>query len=115
MIVKEVCNVIITKLQPIYLPEPSNETWKNAATGFYERWQFPNGVGSIDGKHVAIKCPPKSGSSYYCYKYKFSIVLLSIVDSDYKFICVDVGGMAKIVMEVYLKNLQLEKSLYETS
>lgn len=94
-IVEEVCNAIIQRLQPLYLPEPSKEVWEKSAVGFYERWQFPNCVGSIDGKHVAIKCPSKSGSTYFCYKYRFSIVLLSIVDPDYKFICVDVGGYGK--------------------
>lgn len=95
MIVKEVCNAIIQQLQPQYLPEPSTDTWSKTAEGFYERWQYPNCVGSIDGKHVAIKCPSNSGSTYFCYKNIYSIVLLSIVDHDYKFICVDVGGYGK--------------------
>lgn len=94
-IIEEVCNAIIKRLQPLYLPEPSEEIWAQSAACFYNRWQFPNCVGSIDGKHVTIKCPGKSGSTYFCYKYKFSIVLLSIVGPDYKFLCVDVGGYGK--------------------
>lgn len=49
----------------------------------------------MDGKHVTIKRPPKSGSNYYCYLNKFSLVLMAIVGPEYKFICVDIGGYGK--------------------
>lgn len=66
-------------MQPIYIPTPDENTWKEAEIGYREIWKFPNCVGSIDGKHVAIKCPPNSGSEYFCYKNFYSIVLLAIV------------------------------------
>lgn len=79
----------------MYLPEPTTETWKSAAEGFKNKWRFPNCIGSIDGKHVTIKCPDKSGSNYWCYQHKFSLVLMAIVGPDYKFLCVDIGGYGK--------------------
>ncbi|XP_050310637.1 uncharacterized protein LOC126746421 [Anthonomus grandis grandis] len=94
-IINEVCDAIWKHLQPIYMPEPSTELWERTISRFENSWQFPNCIGSIDGKHVAIKCPPNSGSNYYCYLKKFSIVLLAIVDHEYKFVCVDVGGYGK--------------------
>ncbi|KAJ8870052.1 hypothetical protein PR048_029063 [Dryococelus australis] len=84
---------IITRPQPLYMLETCSRIPKEAAEeGFYERWQFPNRVGSIDWKQVTAKCPPNTGSAYFFYEHKFPIVLLSIVGPDYKFICVDVGG-----------------------
>lgn len=94
-IVTEVCEAVCRKLGDIYLPEPTTEIWKQSAQGFKNVWQFPNCIGSIDGKHVTIKCPDKTGSNYWCYLNKFSIVLLAIVGPDYKFICVDIGGFGK--------------------
>lgn len=82
-------------MEPIYLPEPTTEIWANCAEGFNNIWGFPNCIGAIDGKHVTIKCPPKSGSNYYCYLNKFSLVLMAIVGPEYKFICVDIGGYGK--------------------
>ncbi|CAH1987547.1 unnamed protein product [Acanthoscelides obtectus] len=46
-------------------------------------------------KHVTIKRPNNSGSNYWCYLHKYSIVLMAIVGPDYKFICVDIGGFGK--------------------
>ncbi|CAH1986898.1 unnamed protein product [Acanthoscelides obtectus] len=61
----------------------------------YPRWGFPNCIGRVDGKHVTIKRPNNSGSNYWCYLHKYSIVLMAIVGPDYKFICVDIGGFGK--------------------
>lgn len=66
----------------------TKEIWKSSAEQYSRLWQFPNRIGSIDGKQVTIKCPPKTESNHFCYLKKFSIVLMEIVSADYKFICV---------------------------
>lgn len=77
------------------MPQPTKEIWKKSAEGFYNLWQFPNCIGSIDGKHITIKCPKNTGSSHFCYLKKFSIVLMAIVGPEYTFLCVDIGGYGK--------------------
>lgn len=78
-------------LQPRFLPIPTEQHWKEVADRYYELWNLPHCVGSVDGKHIRIKAPPKSGSAFYNYKHFFSIVLLATADADGLFLTIDVG------------------------
>jgi len=63
----------------LYLAAPLVEEWNEIAEHFYTRWNIPNCVGSLDGKHVCIQCPPLSlsGSENFYYKKYFSMVLMA--------------------------------------
>lgn len=74
------------------MPVPNEEKWLKIANDFYTKYNFPLCLGAIDGKHIRIKKPNKSGSLYYNYKGFFSIVLLAVTDSEGKFVVVDVGS-----------------------
>ena len=88
----EVYEAIWKRLQPLYLQSPTIEQWKEIASEFLERWQFPNCLGALDRKHVLIQAPPNSGSNYFNYKKTFSIVLLALVDHKYCFSVIDIGS-----------------------
>ncbi|RVE45299.1 hypothetical protein evm_010071 [Chilo suppressalis] len=93
-IIPEVCQALNEALkEEIKLPT-SPEEWKEIEKGFAPK--FPRAIGSIDGKHIVIKCPIDSGSEYINYKKTFSIVLLALVDSNYNFIFADIGCQGRI-------------------
>ncbi|XP_039968987.1 protein ALP1-like [Bactrocera tryoni] len=89
-IILETAEVLWTKLGAVYVSEPNEEDFKQISQDFWELWNMPNCVGSIDGNHIAIRCPPKSGSQFFCYKKIVSIVLLAVCDARYRYI--DIGA-----------------------
>lgn len=92
-IVIRVCDAIIFyyKNEVIHFPQ-TKEEWKQIAKGFSDVWQFHHCLGALDGKHIRMKKPVKSGTMFFNYKKFFSIVLMALVDHEYKFIWYDLGA-----------------------
>ena len=89
--IRDTCDVIWDNLHGTEMPQPSEVDWKDIAERFYVCWNFPNCIGVLDGKHIVIQSPSRSGSLYYNYKGTFSIVLMALIDADYKFTFIDRG------------------------
>lgn len=94
-IVIEVCKSLWKCLQDKYMVIPTQQEYTKLASDFENKWDFPNCVGALDGKHIRIKQPPNSGIMYRNYKGFYSINLLTVTDANYKFVFVDVGGYGK--------------------
>jgi len=82
LVVREVCQAIIDEYLDELMTCPSTpDEWRQVANQYYQKWNFPHTCGSIDGKHIACKAPPKTGTQYYNYKGFFSIILFAMVDA----------------------------------
>lgn len=81
--------------------------------GKLRTWNFPNLVGAIDHKHVAMKVPDITGSLYYSYKSTFSVVLLALVDANLQFIYTDIGSYGRNSDGGTFACLSLRKALTE--
>lgn len=66
------------------------------ARGFEDRCQFPHCLGAIDGKHIYIQPPDNSGSLFHNYKGRFSVVLMAVVDANFKFVYASVGTQGRM-------------------
>lgn len=69
----------------------------------------------MDGKHIDIVPPSDSGSYYYNYKGKHSMVLLAIVDAEYRFLLVDFGTNGRISDGGVLQNTTFYEKLKNDS
>uniref|UniRef100_A0A671RAR2 DDE Tnp4 domain-containing protein n=1 Tax=Sinocyclocheilus anshuiensis TaxID=1608454 RepID=A0A671RAR2_9TELE len=76
-------------------PKPTEEMWKSIASKFWNKLNFSDCIGAIDGKHVTIVSPAHSGSLYFNYKGTFSIVLLALADAEYRFTFLQVGDFGR--------------------
>ena len=80
---------------------------------YHDRWNLPHVMGSLDGKHIRITKPNKSGSLYYNYKNFYSIILFACVDADYKFMYVDVGAEGRASDSTLWKNSAFNKDILD--
>ncbi|KAB0802524.1 hypothetical protein PPYR_04710 [Photinus pyralis] len=95
-IVTEVCQALCDALKDyVKLPKTEND-WKKIAKEFNSEWQFPTCIGAVDGKHIHIVAPKGSGSYYFNYKKRNSIVLMAISNANYEFIMCDIGTNGRV-------------------
>ena len=91
-IIKDTCQAIWYELKDKFMPIPKMQDWRKIESEFWTRWNFPNCIGAIDGKHIMLQAPARSGSLFYNYKGTISVVFMAIVDAQYRFTFIDVGA-----------------------
>lgn len=91
-IVQEVSQVLVDHLWAetisTHMPQ-SQEDFKIKILDMEEFWQFPCCWAAIDGCHIPMKCPPgglEASKEYHNFKNFYSVVLMGLVDSHYRFI-----------------------------
>lgn len=90
---------------------PTKNEWYEIARNFCLKANFPHCLGAIDGKHIRVIKPKRSGSMFLNYKHYFSIVLMAVVDTNYNYIFIDVGAYGKECDSNVFKETAFWKSL----
>ena len=91
-IVSEVSKAIIDNLweDSVKRHFPEGEAhYKETMLNMEELWQFPCAWAAVEGCHLPLKCPASGAESrkeYHNFKNFYSIVLMAMVDANYKFI-----------------------------
>ena len=77
------------------------EEWLKVAEMFESHWKFRNCNGTFDGKHFVIKQLKNTGFYFFNLKGTFNILVITLVDANYKFIYVDVSCNGKVSFCLY--------------
>ena len=91
-IVNEVTKAIVENLWDECVTKhmrKSEEEFKEKMIDMEQFWQFPYCWAAVDGRHIPIKCPPggpESRKEYYNLKNFYSVIMMGLVDSNYRFI-----------------------------
>ncbi|XP_041359864.1 uncharacterized protein LOC121376099 [Gigantopelta aegis] len=114
LFVPEVCQAIRDEFKDEVMKCPNSpQEWQPIADEFKTRWNVPHACGALDGKHVAVRCPPNSGSQYHSYNGSFSVVLLALVDANYLFLWTDVGGFGAMSDSQIFNESELKQCLVD--
>ena len=95
-IINDTSEAIWITLKEKYIMAPQNENqWKVIASEFERKWNFNHCIGAIDGKHVVMQAPARSGSLFFNYKKTHSIVLMAVCNANYEFTLIDIGDTGR--------------------
>ncbi|XP_065891631.1 uncharacterized protein [Dysidea avara] len=94
--VHRTCHAISENLLSRYIKLPQEEQLKEIIREFETLWGFPQTVGAIDGSHIPILKPQECPSDYYNRKGFYSIIVQAVVDSQGRFIDVNIGWPGKV-------------------
>ena len=118
-IVQEVCQVLVDHLWSesvsCFMPK-TREEFKKKMLDMEEFWQFPCCWAAIDGCHIPMKCPPggqEACKEYHNFKNFYSIVLMGMVDSHYRFIWGSCGFPGNSHDAVIFQSTDLWNSIQE--
>ena len=92
------------------------EDFEEKIVDMEEFWQFPCTWAALDGCHIPMKCPPgglAACKEYHNFKNFFSIVLMALVDSNYRFIWGSCGFPGNSHDSVIFQSTNLWNSIQE--
>ena len=93
----------------------TEKEWESISDGVAKKWNIPNCIGDIDGKHIYIyiyiDAVPHHGSYYLNYKKRNNIVMMALLHSNRKFIYIDIGGNGRVSDGGVFNNTALNRNL----
>ena len=94
----------------------SEEAFRDKMLDMEEIWQFPCCWAVIDGCHPPLKCPHsrmEASKKYHNFKNFYSIVLMALVDSHYRFIWGTCGYPGNSHDSIILQSTELWSNIRE--
>ena len=90
-----VCQKVVKICTKIHFPK-TNDEFKETLVDMDAELQFPYAFATFDGSHLSIKCPSGEQEAmkyYYNFKNFYTVILLGLVDINYRFIWATLGAL----------------------
>lgn len=96
-VINDTLSALWEVMYPLHLRPPYSGDFKRLAREYHHRWRFPNCVGAIGGKYIALSRQKRLKTKHYWRRRlnKSSLVLYAVADSEFRFLAVD----AKVVKD----------------
>lgn len=96
----------------------TQDDFKDKVINMEELWQFPYSWSAIDGCHIPIKCPPgglEAKKEYHNFKNFYSVILMAMVDAQYRFIWGSCGYPGNSHDSIIFKSTELYTDIIENA
>ena len=113
VIIKEVCLAIVEEMWNDHVEclfPKTREEFISIMADMEAHWQFGFAFCGIDGSHIPIKCPAGGAvamKQYYNFKNFYSVVLLALVDANYRFIWASCGAPGNTHDSTYFQSTNI--------
>lgn len=92
IIFKEFCDIVVDILEAEIVRPLSRNHVKEHVRQFEASTGFPQGFAALDGCHIKVSPLSEHAQDYFNYKGWYSVILLALVDHNYKFLFTNVGS-----------------------
>nr|XP_054920544.1 uncharacterized protein LOC129381572 [Dermacentor andersoni] len=92
VVFREFCKVVTEQLEAEWLRMVRRHELEKHVREFFFFTGFPQAIGALDGCHFPISPPKDNAIDYHNYKGWYSVILLALVDHQYRFRYINVGA-----------------------
>ncbi|XP_070385468.1 uncharacterized protein [Dermacentor albipictus] len=92
VVFREFCKAVTEQLEAEWLRMVRRHELEKHVREFFFFTGFPQAIGALDGCHFPISPPKDNAIDYHNYKGWYSVILLALVDHQYRFRYINVGA-----------------------
>ena len=83
----------------------TNDEIKKTIDGFAQKYSYPLCLGALDGTHISVTPPKGFETDYLNFKKFYSVIMLAVVDAEFRFTYINVGAPGRSNLADVIKSV----------